>query len=200
MSSDEIQKTLGTRLGNAVTAIEEFRGELSVSVETESLREACKICRDDLGFDQLLDIAGVDHLGSEPRYAVAYELYSFAHRAYLRLKTFATGDDTPSVPSVCDLWPGANWHERETWDMLGIRFSGHPDLTRILMWEGYPFHPLRKDFPLEGKSSDVPDVAFTEPAPLAGGPFVTAPSGGTNEDREPRARRAGDLPEAGLHP
>ena len=78
--------------------------------------------------------------------------------------------------------------------MMGIRFENHPDLRRIIMWEGYPYHPLRKDFPLEGKSSDIPDVAFTEAAPLDGGPFVTAPVHGTTEIREPRARRAGDLP------
>ena len=72
--------------------------------------------------------------------------------------------------------------------MMGIRFAGHPDLRRILMWEGYPFFPLRKDFPLEGKPSDMPDVAFTGIAPLEGGPFVTSPSDATIKDREPRAR------------
>ena len=80
------------------------------------------------------------------------------------------------VSSVVDLWPTANWHEREAYDMVGINFSGHPDLRRILMWEGYPFYPLRKDFPLAGKASEMPDVAFSEPVPLEGGPFVTCPS------------------------
>ena len=72
--------------------------------------------------------------------------------------------------------------------MMGIRFAGHPDLRRILMWEGYPYFPLRKDFPLEGKPSDMPDVAFSNIAPLEGGPFVTSPSSATAKDREPRAR------------
>ena len=72
--------------------------------------------------------------------------------------------------------------------MMGINFTGHPDLRRILMWEGYPFHPLRKDFPLAGKDSDTPDVAFSRAAPLAGGPFVTAPGTGDTQAREPRSR------------
>ena len=80
--------------------------------------------------------------------------------------------------------------------MMGIRFAGHTDLRRILMWEGYPYHPLRKDFPLEGKPSEVPGIAFTEVAPLAGGPFVTVPTDGTTQVREPRARHAGNLPRA----
>jgi NADH-quinone oxidoreductase subunit C len=77
---------------------------------------------------------------------------------------------------------------------MGIRFIDHPDLRRILMWEGYPYHPLRKDFPLEGKTTEMPGVAFSEPAPLAGGPFVTIPTDGTTQVREPRARLAGETP------
>ena len=76
----------------------------------------------------------------------------------------------------------------EVFDMMGIDFIGHPDLRRILMWEGYPYHPLRKDFPLAGKSSDMPDVAFTDPVPLEGGPFVTSPGNKDSADREPRVR------------
>ena len=92
------------------------------------------------------------------------------------------------VPSVVGLWPTANWHEREAFDMIGVTFSDHPDMRRILMWEGYPYYPLRKDFPLAGKTSDMPDVAFSEPVPLEGGPFVTSPSSATTDKREPRSR------------
>jgi NADH-quinone oxidoreductase subunit C len=90
---------------------------------------------------------------------------------------------------VSDIWPTANWHEREVYDMMGITFDGHPDLRRILMWEGYPFFPLRKDFPLAGKPSDMPEVAFTGIAPLEGGPFVTSPGTCGTVDAEPRAKR-----------
>src|SRR5439155_209310 len=80
------------------------------------------------------------------------------------------------VDTVSDIWPTADWHEREIYDMMGIRFNNHPDLRRILMWDGYPFFPLRKDFPLEGLPSEMPDVAFTSAAPMEGGPCVTQPS------------------------
>ncbi len=191
MKLADVADSLGSRFGAAITNRHEFRGELTFALAPDALHQVCEFCRDELDFNFLLDISSLDHFEHEPRYEVVYELYALANGLHLRLKTTAT-EDAPEVRSVCDLWPTANWHEREVWDMMGIRFAHHPDLRRIIMWEGYPYHPLRKDFPLEGKFSDVPDVAFTEPAPLGGGPFVTAPVDGTTEVREPRARRAGD--------
>ncbi|MBU3664600.1 MAG: NADH-quinone oxidoreductase subunit C [Chthoniobacterales bacterium] len=193
MTPAELSDVLSSRFAESITGKTEFRGELTLTLRPDAIHAVCAFCKDELGFDLLLDISSVDHFEHEPRYEVVYELYSLAGRTHLRLKTTAVAEE-PCVRTVCDLWPTANWHEREVWDMMGIKFDGHPDLRRILMWEGYPFHPLRKDFPLEGKFSDVPDVAFTEPAPLAGGPFVTASVDGTTEVREPRARRAGDAP------
>lgn len=194
MTHAQVNDAIASRFGSAIKERSEFRGELSLVLAPVALRGVSEFCRDELAFDLLLDVSSIDQFEQEPRYELVYELYSLANNLHLRLKTHATGEEEPSAPSVCDIWPTANWHEREIWDMMGIRFEGHPDLRRIIMWEGYPYHPLRKDFPLEGKFSDVPDVAFTEPAPLAGGPFVTAPVEGTTEVREPRARRAGDLP------
>jgi len=171
----------------------EFRGETTLSLHATRLHEVALFCRDALGYDMLLDICSVDHYGSHPRFEVIYELYSIAGKSHLRLKC-TTSEDETEVDTVCDIWPTANWHEREVWDMMGIKFRNHPDLRRILMWEGYPYHPLRKEFPLEGIPTDVPDVAFTEVAPLAGGPFVTIPTEGNTEVREPRARHAGEIP------
>jgi NADH-quinone oxidoreductase subunit C len=165
-----------------------FRGEITLVVERGAINGVARFCKDDLGFDFLLDVSSVDHFGMEPRFDVVYELYSLRDGTHLRLKLHVSEDEL-DVPTVSNIWPTANWHEREIYDMMGIKFSGHPDLRRILMWEGYPYFPLRKDFPLGGKESEVPEVAFTEPAPLEGGPFVTIPSSATVKDREPRARR-----------
>ena len=89
-------------------------------------------------------------MGKDPRYEVVYEIYSYQHGCHLRLKTGISESEREAI-SVVDLWPTANWHEREAYDMLGVTFKGHPDMRRILMWEGYPYYPLRKDFPLERK-------------------------------------------------
>ena len=92
------------------------------------------------------------------------------------------------MPTVSGVWRGANWQEREIYDLMGIRFTGHPDLRRLIMWEGYPYHPLRKDFPVEGRATEMPEVAFSEAAPIEGGPFVTTPGGRDATEREPRAK------------
>jgi NADH-quinone oxidoreductase subunit C len=167
----------------------DFRGEVTLELALEFIEPACKFAKEQLGFDFLLDLSSVDNFGDEPRFEIVYELYSLESKIHLRLKT-RVSEDHLEAPSIVHLWPTANWHEREVYDMMGIRFSGHPDLRRILMWEGYPYYPLRKDFPLEGKPSDMPDVAFSQTAPLAGGPFVTRPSAGHTEEREPRAHPA----------
>jgi NADH-quinone oxidoreductase subunit C len=119
---------------------------------------------------------------------VVYHLYGLGHRCHLRLKTDVS-EEKSELPTVASVWRGADWHEREIYDMMGIRFRGHPDLRRILMWDGYPYFPLRKDFPLAGKPSEMPDVAFSKTAPLEGGPFVTVPGGRDAVEREPRVRQ-----------
>lgn len=184
----DVVSALREKFGAAVLSTAEFRGEHTLVVGKEQARELLSHCRDVFGFDYLIDISSIDHFGAEPRFEVVYELYSLANgeRIHLRVR-YRLGEDE-AAPTVSDLWPTANWHEREIYDMMGIRFDGHPDLRRILMWEGYPFFPLRKDFPLAGRASDMPDVAFTNPAPLAGGPFVTSPTSASTAHREPRSR------------
>ena len=187
MTGSELLISLGKLLASKIKAKEEFRGETSFTISTTDLREVAKFCRDELSFDYLVDISSFDNFGEDPRFEVVYELYSMTLAVHLRLK-LAVAEEV-EVPTVSDIWPTADWHEREVYDMMGLKFTGHPDLRRILMWDGYPFFPLRKEFPLEGLPSDMPDVAFTASAPLEGGPFVTSPSTATTKDREPRARR-----------
>ena len=193
MTASDAAAKIASQFPSAITAENEFRGEKTLRLNATAIRGVCAFARESLGFDCLLDISSVDHFGEEPRFEVVYELYSMEHGTHLRLKIPVSEDDC-EAPTVTDIWPTANWHEREVYDLMGIRFTDHPDLRRILMWEGYPYHPLRKDFPLEGRPSDAPEVAFSGVAPLAGGPFVTVPTDGTTQVREPRARQAGELP------
>lgn len=192
MPLPEFAQRLQAQFGAVLEAPVEFRGEWTFTVaDAGRLPEVCAWAKSDLGFDFLKDISSIDHYGEDPRWTVVYELYGLAHHQHLRLKTHVS-EERSELPSVTHVWRTADWHEREIYDMMGLRFSGHPDLRRILMWEGYPYYPLRKDFPLAGKSSDVPEVAFTKPAPLAGGPFVTVPSSEDATEREPRARNSVD--------
>nr|HYY14757.1 NADH-quinone oxidoreductase subunit C [Chthoniobacterales bacterium] len=187
MTGQELLASLGKFLGPKILEKTEFRGETTYTIAAEDLHEIAKSCRDDLSFDYLIDISSIDNYGEEPRWEIVYELYSMTLAIHLRLKLRASAE-MGAVDTVSDIWPTANWHEREIYDMMGIKFNGHPDLRRILMWDGYPYFPLRKEFPLEGLPSEMPDVAFTKSAPLEGGPFVTKPSTATTKDREPRAR------------
>ena len=154
-----------------------------------------KYLRAEAGFDFLVDVTAVDwSAGKTPRFTVVWHLYSSAGHEYLRLASACPNDIEPVMVSATSLWPGADWHEREAYDMFGIKFDGHPDLRRILMWDGYPYFPLRKEFPLAGIPTDLPDPDIAAgmrskviPAPMAGGPFVSAP-GELMTESEPRAK------------
>jgi NADH-quinone oxidoreductase subunit C len=153
----------------AITEAKEFAGEITLTVRRERIREAGEAFKS-AGYTYLVDLAGVDysqypkHEG--PRFAVAYMLYSFDANVRIRLKTWAAEGEP--VPSVTPVWKTANWHERETFDMFGIEFEGHPNLERILMWEGFNGYPLRKDFPLRG--IDTGAAIYPEIFPEGGGP------------------------------
>lgn len=191
----------------------EFREEWMVEVDREVIRPVAAYLKNEQGLNFLVDISSVDHMGDEPRYEVVYEFAGLGgpnDQVHLRVKTRVSEDDA-AVDSLVPVFQGADWHEREIFDMMGIRFNDHPDLRRILMWDSYPFHPLKKDFPLEGVPSDAPGEGFSFIAPLEGGPFV-APAmpppkigDAPTTVREPRAHPAESLrqdlkeQQAGLH-
>lgn len=144
----------------------EFRGDTTLIVPAAKLHEVMRFLRDDpeCDYNFLSDVCGVDYLGypakTDGRFAVVYVMVSYPHERRLRVKTFldpsidTSGiepDPALELDSVTDIWPGAEWRERECFDMFGIRFRNHPDLRRILTWEDYPAHPLRKDYPLRGR-------------------------------------------------
>lgn len=186
-SSGQIEALLG-QFPELLESEGEFRGETTLLVSDASrIQEVCAHAKRALGFDYLVDISSVDHYGEDPRFSVVYELNGLASGARVRLRAYVSEEDA-IVPTVSTVWRTADWHEREIYDMMGIQFAGHPNLKRILMWEGFPYHPLRKDFPLEGKETDVAEVAFSKPSPMEGGPFVTSPTDATTVDREPRSR------------
>jgi NADH-quinone oxidoreductase subunit C len=152
MDGEAMLARLKTRLGARVLETHAHRGDHTVVLTRDAIVEALAYCRDepDLRFDLLADLTAVDYLrypGREdgPRFDVVYHLYSIPHRHRLRLRVPVEQDD-PVVPTATALWPIANWLEREVWDMFGIRFEGHPDLRRLLLYEEFEGHPLRKDY------------------------------------------------------
>jgi NADH-quinone oxidoreductase subunit C len=168
----------------------------AINVPPSDTLAVLRSLRDEHGFDMLVDVTAIDWAeGHSPRFTVVHHVFSTAHHTYVRVATACADDVSPSVPSACSLWAAANWHERETYDMFGIKFEGHPDLRRILMWDEYPYFPLRKEFPLAGIETPLPDAevgaetgAKLIAAPMAGGPFV-ASSGEINlTEAEPSAK------------
>jgi NADH-quinone oxidoreductase subunit C len=154
MDGQAIVLRLTAACGAAIVETHDHRGDQTAVVDRPALLDVLRLCRDDpeLRFDVLMDLTAVDYLkypGREfgPRFEVVYHLYSLPHNHRLRLKVRVEEADA-RVPSAVGLWPIANWFEREVWDMFGIRFDGHPDPRRLLMYEEFQGHPLRKDYPI----------------------------------------------------
>src|SRR5215469_3594681 len=188
MTSVEAAKKLKVKFGDLISEPLEFRGEASVTLtDAEKIVEVCIYAKNDLDFNYLVDISSLDNYGDDPRWTVVYHLRGMRNGCEVRIRTDVS-EEKSKLPSVISVWTTANWHEREIYDMMGIHFKGHPDLRRILMWDGYPYFPLRKDFPLAGKESELPGIAFTRITPMAGGPFVTVAGGNSAQAREPRIR------------
>ena len=186
MSALESANKIKAKFGDLVSEPAEFRGEISLKIaDAEKIFDVCSFAKRQLGFDYLVDISSIDNYGEDPRWTLVYHLRAIGNGDEIRLKTDVS-EEKSELPSVLPVWRTANWHEREVYDMMGIRFAGHGDLRRILMWEGYPYHPLRKDFPLAGKPTDLPGVAFTRVTPMEGGPFVTVAGNEDAVHREPR--------------
>jgi len=193
MTAEATETILGQRFPNVSPRAS---GDCSAyNVPASDLVSVLRFLRDEAGYDMLVDVSGIDWgLGASPRFSVAHHVLSTTRHAYVRVVAPCSGEEKPVIPSVVAIYPSADWHERETFDMFGIVFEGHPDLRRILMWEEYPYHPLRKDFPLSGIETELPDSEVAaetgvkvKPAPMAGGPFV-APQEDHMSEREPRAR------------
>ena len=154
MDGARILERLKGRFGEAIVETHDHRGDHTAVVDRAALRHVLSFCQGDpaLDFDMLMDLTAVDYQrfpGREdgPRFEVVYHLYSLPHNHRVRVKTRVEEDDA-TVASVVPLWPIADWFEREVWDMFGIRFEGHPDLRRLLMYEEFQGHPLRKDYPI----------------------------------------------------
>ena len=162
---------LAAAVPGAVLEAYEFVGETTVKVEPGKLVEACRHLKDAEGFTYLVDLTAVDWKERDPRFDVLLLLHSFSRgQERLRLKA-AVGESCPSVTGV---WLTANWMEREVFDMYGVRFDGHPDLRRILTWDGFQGYPLRKDFPVEG--IDTGAAIYPERYPDGGGPGPKDPN------------------------
>lgn len=194
MNLPDVITQLQEKFPGAIGLTTLFRGETSIAVQREKIVEVCRYLKTSCGFDMLTDLSGVDFYGEEPRYEVDYLLYSMTDLIHLRLKA-RVAESSMEIDSVTSVWQTANWHEREAFDMFGLRFKGHPNLKRILMWEGYPHHPLRKDFPLAGLPAELPSTAVNagrvETSPMAGGPFVPGTGVQGTTAREPRQYNTG---------
>lgn len=160
----EIQLYGYNALADHIIATRQYAGETTLEVKASAIVEVCTALRDNFGFDYLSDITGIDYYEDDKRFGVAYNLMSTTEKKRLRVLARIDEKD-PTIDTVCEVWPAANWFEREAWDMVGIRFRGHPDHRRIYMPEDFEYFPLRKEFPLIG----IPgSIQLPEPVPPKG--------------------------------
>ena len=146
------------RFASDVVEVTDFRGDVSVEVKPKKLLEICKFVKEDsdLDFQQCVDVTAIDWAKRKNRFTTVYHLLSYNKNHRLRIKATIEDAKNPEIDSVVSVWPGANWYERETWDMYGIKFKNHPDLRRMYMPEAFEYHPLRKDFPVMGIPGSLP--------------------------------------------
>ncbi|HEX8948363.1 MAG TPA: NADH-quinone oxidoreductase subunit C [Dissulfurispiraceae bacterium] len=164
MEPKDIAERIKDRYPTEVKEIKEFRGQVSVIVNKGRIREMLKFLHDtpELYFDLLTDLCGVDYLGKkEPRFEVVYHLFSIKHRHMIRIRAEVPEDDC-AIDSVAGIWAGADWHERECFDLMGVKFKGHPDLRRILLPEDWEGHPLRKDYPVKSDLGEMEWKGYLE--------------------------------------
>ena len=156
MNNDTLVSALHDVLGERILGLSTALGQVTVEISADCHHIVCERLRDRLGFDVMIDLCGIDYSTycntewDAPRFAVVMQLLSIQHNMRMRLRSFCMDDEAPLIESVTDLWPCANWFEREAFDLYGIVFSGHPDLRRILTDYGFIGHPFRKDFPISG--------------------------------------------------
>lgn len=169
----DVIEALRARFGDAIGDLDEYAGEQSVYVDSAAWLEVARYLHDDLGFTYFVACGGIDRFTDESRFEVFYNIVSIEGRK--RLRVFVRADERePVIPSVADVWRAANWHERETWDMMGIRFEGHPDHRRMFMPEDFEYHPQRKEFPLLGVPGSLPLPPQVPEGPLTLDPFAAA--------------------------
>lgn len=154
---EKLLEKLNTQFKDSIESVNEFRNELTLVIKKDDIVKICQFLRDDdeLCFDSLRDICGTDQFKPGDRFEVVYNLFSLKNKFRLRLKVKVDENDL-HIPTVTNVWPTANFEEREVYDMFGIIFDGHPDLRRIYMPEEFEYHPLRKDFPLMGIPGSLP--------------------------------------------
>jgi NADH-quinone oxidoreductase subunit C len=163
MNQQEIRDKLFEQFGGDVIKGEDlFRDQISLTVDRSRIISVCRFLKEDpdLAFDFLSFVGAVDKYPSHPRFEVLYQVYSLRNNHRFRIKALVdeTESDPAAIDSMVPIWPTADWHERETSEMFGITFKGHPDPRKLLLPEEWTCHPLRKDFPVEGNDEETPDL------------------------------------------